>query len=670
MSKVIEKYSSHFTNFSPLFVVPSKYEIINITQNISELKEDTTSIIRVIPISHPLTLRTSKSIPYNIIAEITNKTHNNPPSRINLKFFAGNPSWWNKLFPIHKEVIISGKPKFYNNEISFIHPKKLENSNQYLSAQSKTIITPYYKKHNTKIEDYTIQEHLLNAIKAIPEITPKVLEKIIFHLGLEKQNNLHSAITEIHKPTSTQNLTDSKHFLSTLEYISYKNTLQKINQHNATPLTFTNSLSNVEANFSFALTQGQQNAIKEISKFQQSPNGKLFLLQGDVGCGKTIVAITVAINAVNSGFQVAILAPTQILAMQLYHNFNDILSKFQIECSLLTSKDSTKTKKEKLSNIKNGTTQIIIGTHAIFAKAVEFQNVGFVIIDEQHKFGVNQRLELMRKSENAKCLLMTATPIPRTLSMSMYSGIEYFSIKEKPQNRLPIQTTVISSTKAAELISSMKKKFKNDFKMYWVCPLIEAENDSKSNITERAKFLLQHFKNEEIITVHGKMKEDEINNALIKFKEDHNIRILLATTIVEVGIDIPQANIIVIESAENFGLASLHQLRGRVGRNSKQGYCILLFGNELSENAKSRLQAMKESNDGFYISEIDRKLRGSGNILGEAQSGSMKFKFFDEDLHQNNILQLENIFLSLSNEEKDQISTIFSINTSLEFSYN
>lgn len=668
MNTKLEEFFKILPDASPISITPSRYDFINIVFNEKQIKEDANNILKIIPVANSMAVRVSKSKPYIITATLLDASSRPTNLEIQLVFFAGSPSWWNRLFPLHTVSVISGKPKTLKNIISFIHPKKIENHAKYFTEKQPCNIEAIYKKHGIKITDAEIQQQMLSMAKNLRQLPDGVLKSINFHLGIDANFTLFTAITEIHRPSSIQKLEEAKKFLATLEYISYKYTLQKINHHKATPLVF--EKTELQKILPYQLTGGQISAMLEIEKFQQNSKGKLFLLQGDVGCGKTIVAINSAINAVNAGFQVVILAPTQILAMQLFHNFNEILSHFNIACTLLTSKDSAKQKKAKLEGIQSGEVQAIIGTHAVFAKAVHFKNLGFVIIDEQHKFGVSQRLELMRKSQDAKCLLMTATPIPRTLSMSMYSGIEYYSIREKPQDRLPIKTSVLPVKKSGDILSSAKNRFGNDFKMYWVCPLIDTESEMKSNIKEREKFLLKYFKPEEIISVHGKMKEDAINNAILSFKNDQSARILLATTIVEVGIDVPQANIIVIESAETFGLASLHQLRGRVGRNSQQAYCILLFGDALSPTAITRLQAMKESSDGFYISEVDRKLRGSGNILGNAQSGSMCFTFFDETAYQNSIIKMEEVLLSTSNPEVEEISRIFASSTAIEFSFN
>lgn len=467
------------------------------------------------------------------------------------------------------------------------------------------------------------------------------------------------SLYEIHKPSSVESLAQSREYLATLEYIAYKHMIMQINKGKVRPLVCNQSID-TKTIFGFELTQSQKDAIRYINQYQQSQDGRLFLLQGDVGSGKTAVAIMAAIHAVSSGVQTAVLAPTQILATQLYHTFNEALSKMQITCTLIVSKEPASQKRKKLEEIKNGTVNIIIGTHAIFSENVVYKDLGFIIIDEQHKFGVNQRLNLMRKSNEAKCLLMTATPIPRTLAMSMYSGIEYFSMTEKPKNRLPIKTTIFTDQKIPDLIKSIQKKFGNKYKMYWVCPLIEEESAGKSNIKERQKFLQQYFAENEILTVHGKMKEDAINSTILRFKDDAEAKVLLSTSIVEVGINIPSANIIVIESADTFGLASLHQLRGRVGRNNEQGYCMLLYNHEgVSESARTRLEIMRESTDGFEIAEMDRKMRGSGNILGINQSGAMKFVFFNEEERYNQISHMNNIFEKLTFRQKEIISSLF-----------
>lgn len=669
MSKKIEEYSKLFEDFSPINVLPSRYDSINIVFNKEELRDDMNNVLRIMPFHYSIATQIIKGKPYTISAYLLNEKQQITQTKINISFFAGNISWWRKLFPLDTVITIIGKPKLSEHSPSFIHPKKIENSNEYFSENYLRIgskFEPIYKKYGVVISNAEIQKKMLEMITTMEELPNDAIKT----LNQYSTFSIKEALKEIHSPTSKTKLDNAKKNLAILEYISYKSTLQKINEHKAMPLNFKTSIEVLQKHFQYPLTNGQKSAINAIENFQQTAKGKLFLLQGDVGCGKTIIAINSAINVVNAGFQVAVLAPTQILAMQLFHTFNQILTEFNIKCELLINKDKARSKKEKIEGIKSGTIKVIIGTHAIFSKNIEFNNLGFIIIDEQHKFGVSQRLELMKKSQNAKCLLMTATPIPRTLSMSMYSGIEYFSIKEKPQNRMPIKTSVLSVKKAGEILSSAKKHFGNDFKMYWVCPLIDSENEAKSNITERKEFLLKYFSSNEIISVHGKMKEDAINNAIINFKEDPSVRILLATTIVEVGIDVPKANIIIIESAETFGLASLHQLRGRVGRNSQQGYCILLFDSKLSENATKRLEAMKKSNDGFYISEVDRKIRGSGNILGDEQSGAMHFNFFNENDHQDLIPIMEEICNNISLENKEIISKIFQQSTSLEYSFN
>jgi ATP-dependent DNA helicase RecG len=476
-------------------------------------------------------------------------------------------------------------------------------------------------------------------------------------LGLEKMT-VQKACMEIHAPSSLDGLQNAQFFLATLEYVTYKHIVGQVNASFAKALK-AKSEPNYEM-FNFELTQFQVDAVAKIIEFQESENGKLFLLQGDVGCGKTAVAIMATIQAVLAGVQVAVLAPTQILANQLYHTFNESLLKLNIKSVLLTSKDKAKEKKAKLSQVAEGEVSVIIGTHAVFSENVIYKNLGFAIIDEQHKFGVNQRLSLIKKSDNAKCLLMTATPIPRTLAMSMYSGVEYFSIQGKPKNRLPIKTTIMANTKIPEIINSIKTKFTSSNKIYWVCPLVEEESEIKSNIKERQEYLMQHFKEGEVEIVHGKMKEDAINAAILNFKENPMVKILLATTIVEVGIDIKDANVIIIESAETFGLASLHQLRGRVGRGAEQGFCILLYNaNGISKLARERLDIMRNSNDGFEIAETDRKMRGSGNILGVNQSGSMKFVFFDEETYYEKIGYMNQVCDSLKQQEKIQIAQFF-----------
>ena len=382
----------------------------------------------------------------------------------------------------------------------------------------------------------------------------------------------------------------------------------------------------------------KKKTLEEINNDLSSTNKMFRLLQGDVGSGKTIVSLLAAYNSINSGFQVAVMAPTEILARQHY-NFAKKLFPKEINIELISGKSEYKNKKEILRKLSNNEINIIFGTHAIFQKKVNFYNLGLIIIDEQHKFGVNQRKLLSDKGgDNCDVLLMTATPIPRTLTMTLYGDMDLSIIREKPKSRKPIKTYSKLESKIDDVIKFIKKELKYGNQIFWVCPLIEESKKlDHTSAVKKFEYLEKLFPNQ-VSLLHGKTdlndKEIILDNFLKK-----KFQILVSTTIIEVGIDFPNANVIVIENANKFGLSQLHQLRGRVGRGSKDSTCILMFKSNLSENAKKRINILKESNDGFYISEEDMKIRGFGDILGFKQSGIKNFKLADP-VHNSDLFLL------------------------------
>ena len=368
------------------------------------------------------------------------------------------------------------------------------------------------------------------------------------------------------------------------------------------------------------------------------------LLQGDVGSGKTIVSLISALNVVSAGFQVALMAPTEILARQHFNLAKKLFPK-NILIELLSSKSENLQKKTIIKNLKVGNTHMVFGTHAIFQKKIVFAKLGYIIIDEQHKFGVRQRKLLSDKGgDNCDVLLMSATPIPRTLTMSVYGDMDVSIIKEKPSNRKEIKTYSKLEDKINDVLNFVKKEIKDGNQIFWVCPLIEESKKlNHQSSVKKYKFLNKLFPNK-VALLHGKVENEEKEIILNKFL-NKEYSILVSTTIIEVGIDFPNANVIVIENANKFGLSQLHQLRGRVGRGIKQASCILMFKSNLSVNAKKRINILKNSNDGFEISEEDMKLRGFGDLLGFKQSGQKNFRLADP-------IQNEDLFLLADKEIK------------------
>lgn len=383
----------------------------------------------------------------------------------------------------------------------------------------------------------------------------------------------------------------------------------------------------------FEPTQAQLRVTAEISHDLQSSRPMLRLLQGDVGAGKTLVAAMAAFQAIESGFQVALMAPTEILAEQHFNGFQAWCEQLGIKVAFLVGKLKAAERRESLELIQSGEAQLVIGTHALFQEEVEFHNLGLAIIDEQHRFGVKQRLALKNKAPENKQLhqlMMTATPIPRTLAMTAYADMDLSIIDELPPGRTPVKTIAISEQKRDQVIQRIEDACLNEKRqVYWVCTLIEESEEIQSQAAETtADLLATQLPSCRIGLIHGRLKPEQKQMVMQQFKEGH-LDILVATTVIEVGVDVPNASLMIIENPERLGLAQLHQLRGRVGRGSVESHCLLLYGHPLSDNAKSRIQIMRETNDGFVIAEEDLRLRGPGEFLGTRQTGEMALQFAD-----------------------------------------
>ena len=374
------------------------------------------------------------------------------------------------------------------------------------------------------------------------------------------------------------------------------------------------------------------------------------ILQGDVGSGKTIVALITALNVIESGYQVAFMAPTEILTNQHYLLAKKIFPK-NIIINLITSKTDIKEKKEIQAKVKNNKLNMIFGTHSLFQKKMIFGKLGYIIIDEQHKFGVRQRKSLSDKGGiNCDVLLMSATPIPRTLTMTIYGDMDLSIIKEKPTTRKEVITYSKIDKKINDVIKFVKKEVQNNNQIFWVCPLIqESKKLDHQSAIKKYEFLNKIFPGD-VAIIHGNIQSNEKEKVLKKFLQK-KYKILVSTTIIEVGIDFPNANVIVIENANKFGLSQLHQLRGRVGRGEKQATCILMFKENLSVNARKRIGILKKSNDGFFISEEDMKLRGFGDLLGFKQSGIKNFRLADPIQNQDLFFLAENEIKRIEKEE-------------------
>jgi len=452
-------------------------------------------------------------------------------------------------------------------------------------------------------------------------------------------SNLNESIINVHSPDPKSDIedflvggtSDARKRIGLEEMVANKISYLSIKEQNKNRITsaFQNDkLANeINSGLAFKLTDDQISAYEEISADIATQTPMLRLLQGDVGSGKTIVAGLVAAHVVEDKKQVAILAPTTILANQHYQNFVEWFGEEEVQ--LLTSKIPIKEKRLIYENIAEGKTKIIIGTHAVFQEGVTYKDLSLVIYDEQHRFGVSQRLKLKEKAEDyPHQLLLSATPIPRTMAMGVLSGLDISTIKSLPPNRTPIVTTTLPNNRRDALINRIKSAISKNSQVYWVCPLIDESESELIGIEDLEKILKKEFDSQDYEIIHGKMKDADKHQILKDFK-DKKTKILLATTVIEVGIDVPDANIMVIENSERFGLAQLHQLRGRVGRGEKESFCILMHSDSLTELSEKRLEIITETNDGFVIAEEDLKLRGPGDILGLSQTGQPSFTFFD-----------------------------------------
>ena len=373
------------------------------------------------------------------------------------------------------------------------------------------------------------------------------------------------------------------------------------------------------------------------------------IIQGDVGSGKTIVSLLSIVNVIESGYQCALMSPTEILAKQHY-NLSKKIFKNNIEVEFLTGKTEYKLRKKILDKLKNGKIDLLIGTHSLFQKTISFKKLGLVVIDEQHKFGVKQRSDLAQKGgHNCDVLLMSATPIPRTMMMSLYGDMDVSKINEKPAKRKKIITLSKPEKKIGEIWPFIKKLINEDNQIFWVCPLIEESSFlDYSSAKKKFELINNKFPNK-VGLIHGAMDKEDKENILNKFL-NKEISILVSTTVIEVGIDFPNANLIIIENANKFGLAQLHQLRGRVGRGEKQGTCILLYKDGLTKNAIKRIKILKSSDDGFFIAEEDLKLRGFGDLIGFQQSGMKNFRFADPVIHEDLFKLAEKHILNIRDE--------------------
>ena len=623
--------------FDLLWRLPKSYTDRTLVSRICDLQISKVQTIKIIPTKYQ----------FPRVRNLPNRVNcSDQTGKIDCIFFNSHEGYIRKILPLNKEVSISGKISSYKGCYQITNPT-------YVSEDSSLIKTIDNKYSLTEgITEKTYNKIIKQILKNLPILDEWHDKDILKKFDNESWNN---SIIKLHDPTNINNY--KAKFYKRLAYDEILATFlvnseirKKIKKIKKVSKKFIKkSQDDIIDKLDFDLTNDQKKALDDINKDLNSKSKMFRLLQGDVGSGKTIVSLITSLNVITSGFQVALMAPTEILARQHYTLAKKLFPK-NVCIELLSSKSENKKKKKIIDDLKDNKIHIVFGTHAVFQKKILFANLGYIIIDEQHKFGVRQRKLLSDKGgNNCDVLLMSATPIPRTLTMSVYGDMDVSIIKEKPKYRKEVKTYSKLESKIDDVIKFVKKEIEEGNQIFWVCPLIEESKklDHQSSIN-KYKFLNKIFPNK-VALIHGKIENDEKEIILNKFL-NKDFSILVSTTIIEVGIDFPNANVIIIENANKFGLSQLHQLRGRVGRGVKQATCILMFKSNLSVNAKKRINILKNSNDGFKISEEDMKLRGFGDLLGFKQSGVKNFRLADP-------IQNEDLFLLAENEIK-QIETL------------
>lgn len=507
------------------------------------------------------------------------------------------------------------------------------------------------------ISNLDIVKIIQNLLKKNSYFEEKIPSNILNELNLESYDN---AIRNIHFPKDNEGFIRAKRRLVFDEIFYFQLSMKKIKRNNEDAIKFEikDETFDFIKSLSFKLTNSQNKVLDDIFRDMTSDKQMNRLVQGDVGCGKTIISFVAMFNVIKNGFQSVLMAPTEILAIQHYESAKKLFFKYNIKVELLVGSLKESEKKVIREKIENGEVDIIIGTHAVFQEKVVYKNLGFVITDEQHRFGVKQRLLLSKKSKNPDILVMSATPIPRTVGLVMFCDLDISTIDELPSGRGKVKTYFVDENYEERYMNFIKKHISEGRQAYIVCPLVDEsdtlELQSVINLYERLKE--RYFQDVEIEFIHGKLKPVDKDRIMKNF-ENGKIKVLVATTVIEVGINVPNSNIMVIYNAERFGLSQLHQLRGRIGRGNYESFCILVSNNK-STNVKKRMDIMCSSNDGFYISEQDFLLRGYGDILGYRQSGEARFKILniqkDYELLKSAIKYVDKILMDDFNFEKEE----------------
>ncbi|RIK85976.1 MAG: ATP-dependent DNA helicase RecG [Hyphomicrobiales bacterium] len=563
--------------------------------------------------------RGRSNVPYRVFAH-------DDTEEIALTFFHAKGEWLQKALPEGERMLVSGRLEWFNGRASMVHPDHMVPVARAAELPSLEPVYPLTAGLSAKV----LRRAVLGAVARLPEL-PEWLDA-----ELARRHSfppLKAALARLHEPADPLDIDPDSPAWRRLAYdellagqLALALVRAKLRCVSGRPLEGDGRLeAAIRAALPYSLTRSQEQALSEIHADLASQKRMLRLLQGDVGSGKTVVALLAMARAAEAGGQSALMAPTEILARQHLATIAPLAARAGLRAAVLTGREKGKERAEILAGLASGDIHIVLGTHALFQEGVEYHDLALAIVDEQHRFGVHQRLAMTAKGDAPDMLVMTATPIPRTLVLTAFGDMDVSKLTEKPAGRQPIQTVTLPLERLPSLVERLRHAVAEGQKVYWICPLVEESEEVKLMSAEDRFASLKPVFGDALGLIHGRMAGRDKDEAMRAFK-DGETRILIGTTVIEVGVDVPDATIIVIEHAERFGLAQLHQLRGRVGRGSKASSCVLVYKEPLGEVAKKRLSVMRETEDGFRISEEDLKLRGEGELLGTRQSGTPGFR--------------------------------------------
>lgn len=575
---------------------------------------------------HQPSPRGKKNIPYRVFAH-------DDTGEIALTFFHAKQAWLERAMPVGAEIVVSGRMEWFNGRPSMVHPDHIVLAE---NAHELPVVEPVYPL-TAGLSGRILCRAIIQAVDRVPKL-PEWLDSA--YVTKQTFPIFSRALSRLHEPQSMQDVAFENPARRRLAYdellagqLSLALVRARMRRQAGRPISGDGQIrEKIKKLIPFSLTASQIQALEEISSDLARPERMLRLLQGDVGSGKTIVALMAMAQAVEAGGQAALLAPTEVLARQHLTTIAPLLEQSGQRVAILTGREKGKDRTEILAGLADGSITFIVGTHALIQEGVVFNDLLLAVVDEQHRFGVHQRLAMTAKGQMPDMLVMTATPIPRTLVLTAFGDMDVSQLTEKPAGRRPIATVTMPTDRYDQLVYRIEQAVTEGQKVYWICPLVE-ESDAIDLISAEDRFqVLKLIFGDRIGLVHGRMKGPEKDAAMAAFKSG-DTRLLVATTVIEVGVDVPDATIMVIEHAERFGLAQLHQLRGRVGRGEKPSSCVLLYKAPLGEIARRRLEVLRETEDGFRISEEDLKLRGEGELLGTKQSGTPGFRVARLEAH-------------------------------------